>query len=137
MVRIAILRVLESYFRHRWLYLVPIVLLTLVSVAYVFLSESDYITNGVIYVQKDSFLGTLTSVRDVPFTYKTAAQESADQIRDLMQTNAFARSVVQDTKLEKRMDEGEAVVTEMIDETRRSVWTQTIGDNQVAIFAAN
>ena len=54
---------------------------------------------------------------------------------ELMQTNAFVRSVVQETKLEERMNEGDFVVNEVFSEVRRSVWAQSIGDNQVAINA--
>jgi capsular polysaccharide biosynthesis protein len=135
MIRIAILRILESYFRHRWLYLIPIVLLALIGLVSTVTADAQYFAGGIIYVQKESFLGTLTNVRDVPFSFSTPSQQTVGQIMELMQTNAFVRSVVQETKLEERMNEGDFVVNEVFSEVRRSVWAQSIGDNQVAINA--
>lgn len=137
MIRIAILRILESYFRHRWLYLIPIVLLTIVGAVSVVTADAQYFAGGVVYVQKESFLGTLTNVRSDPFTFSTAGQQTVSQIMELMQTNAFVRSIVQDTKLEEKMDQGDEVVNDVMSEVRRSVWAQTIGDNQVAINAVH
>jgi hypothetical protein len=128
---------LESYFRHRILYLLPIGLLAVAGFVRILTAERNYIAWGIIYVQKDSFLGNLTDVRDVPFTFRTPAQETASQIMDLVQTNAFIRSVIQDTDLEAEMSLGESVVNDVMAEVRTAIWTQTIGDNQVAIFSAH
>lgn len=137
MIRIAILRILESYFRHRWLYLVPIVLLAAAGAYSVLTAKPQYIAGGIIYVQQESFLGTLTNVRDVPFTFNTPAQVTAGQIMELMQTNAFVRSIIQDTKLEEEMNKGDTVVNEVMMEARQSIWAQAIGENQVAINASH
>lgn len=135
MMRIVVLRILESYFRHRFLYLIPILLLAAAGAVSILTAEARYIAEGIIYVQKESFLGTLTNVRDVPYTYNSPAQETAAQIMELMQTDAFVRSIIQDTMLEEEMNKGEAVVAEVMDNVRRSIWTQPIGNNQVAIYS--
>lgn len=137
MVRIAILRLLESYFRHRWLYLVPILLLTVAGGFYLLTAEDKYIASGVLYVQNDSYLGSLISVRDPSFSWSTPAQASSGQIMDLLRTDAFTRSVIEDTSLESKMSQGEQIMFETIEEVRESIWTSPIGSNQVKIYASN
>lgn len=55
MVRLVLLRVLESYFRHRWLYLLPTVLMIGVG-GMSFMNHTDeYIASSTFYVQKGHF----------------------------------------------------------------------------------
>jgi len=135
MVRIAILRLLESYFRHRWLYLLPLLIFIVAGAIYVSTVERKYVSGGILYVQNDSYLGSLTSVRDSNFSWLTPAQTTSAQISDLLQTDSFVRSLIEDTRLESKMSLGDQVVFETIDEVRNAFWLYTIGDNQVGIQA--
>ena len=64
MLRLVILRILESYFRHRWLYLLPIVLSVALAAYFVVNEKQSYYAQGVLYVQNESYLASLTNVTD-------------------------------------------------------------------------
>ncbi len=136
MFRLVLLRILESYFQHRWLYMIPVVLMTAMSGVYLTLKEPAYIAKGIVYVQKESLLAQLTSVRDVGFSYNTPAQETATELSDLMQTDAFIRAIIQKTELEEKMTEAPSVVNDTIDEVRGDVWASPLGNNQILIGAS-
>lgn len=137
MARLIILRLLESYFRHRWLYLLPIILMLAIGVGYYFfIQEPVYIVRGVMYVQKETLLASLVGVRDEPINVATPAEATADEIDELLQTDAFVRSLIEESDLEARMAEGPEAVADTIDEVREAVWAETQGNNQVLIAAA-
>ena len=115
MLRLALLRVLESYFRHRWLYLLPIVFMILAAFAVTFVKEPEYIAGGILYVEKESFLATLTSVRETTFTWDTPADQASRELSELLQTDAFIRAVIKMTDLEAQMDGGTTTVTDLIE----------------------
>ncbi len=136
MFRLILLRVLESYFHHRWLYVIPVVLMTVMSGVYLFLKEPAYLAEGVIYVQKESLLAQLTSVRDVGYSYNTPAQDTATELMDLMRTDAFIRAIIQKTNLESKMSENTATVNDTIDGVRKAVWATPLGNNQILVVAS-
>jgi uncharacterized protein involved in exopolysaccharide biosynthesis len=135
MLRLVILRLLESYFRHRWLYLLPIVLMTAAAIAYYLLLKPVFIARGVFYVQQESLLTSITSLRDVGYTWETPAQTTSGEFSELLQTDAFVRSVIERTDLEAEMAKGTEVVQQTIEEVRESVWLSTLGNNQIRIQA--
>ena len=137
MVRLVLLRLSESYFRHRWLYLLPILIMIGFAAVYFFTRDPVYLSGGVLYVKKESFLSTLTSVREVPFTWETASQDTAGEINDLLQTDAFIRAVIRETDLEEGMDRGKNEVDQIYEDARGSIWTYTIGSNQVGVNAGH
>ncbi len=137
MLRLALLRVLESYFRHRWLYFLPIVLMILAAFAVIFTKEPQYIAGGVVYVEKESFLSTLTSVRESTFSWDTPADQTNRELSELLQTDAFIRAVINMTDMESQMDGGMIAIAETMQEAREAVWTQAIGNNQVLVGAAH
>lgn len=138
MIRTAILRLLESYFRHRWLYLIPIVLLTAVAVAFMMTTTPKYVAKGVLYVQQESYLATLTAVRtNQESWWVSPAQATTNDLNELMQTNAFIRAIINQTKLESAMSMGDQVVDDLIAETRNSLRIYPLGDNQVMISSSS
>lgn len=138
MVRLVMLRILESYFRHRWLYLLPIVLMTALGVVFVLLTKPTYTAKGVLYVETQSYLASLTDLRESGATWWTTPAESVNQeISELLQTDAFIRAIIQRTSLEEKMDEGSAVVDTLIEETRRNVWPSPLGNNQLQVNAVH
>lgn len=138
MVRLVMLRILESYFRHRWLYLLPIVLMTALGVVFVLLTKPTYTAKGVLYVETQSYLATLTDLRDSGASWWTTPAESVNQeISELLQTDAFIRAIIQRTSLEEEMDGGSAVVDTLIEETRRNVWPSPLGNNQLQVNAVH
>lgn len=138
MITLLIYRFLESYFRHRWWYLLPIVLMIVAAGVFITTSKPKYIARGSIYVQKETFLSALNSVTPENTSWwTTPAQSVTNEITELLRTDAFIRAVIHDTALEDKMDEGSEVVSETIKEARESVWIAPLGENQIQINAAH
>ncbi len=135
MVRLVSLRILESYFRHRWLYFLPMLLMLVIAVASFFLIKPKYLAGGVLFVEKESLLSTLISVRETSFSWDTPADETSTEISEMMQTNAFVRAVIRMTDLEENMDEGETAVAMTISDVRKITRTESLGNNQVFVAA--
>lgn len=138
MIRQVILRLFESYFRHRWLYLIPMVIMTALAGFYYFTLKPTYIAHGVIYVQSDSFLSSLTQLTQNNASFWVSpSQYATNEIAELTQTAAFVRAVIQRTDLEPQMDQGSDRILEMIDETREDLWIYSLGENQLLVNAAH
>ena len=135
MVRLALLRVLESYFRHRWLYFLPILLMLGMAAASIYLAKPKYLAGGVLFVEKESLLATLVSVRETSFSWDTPADETSREISELMQTSAFVRAVIKTTDLEANMNGGETAVAETIIDVREATLMESLGNNQVFVAA--
>lgn len=135
MLRLVILRFLESYFRHRWLWLLPIVLMIGLAGVSVARTEPYYISRGAVYVQKETLLASLTALQSEGFSWVTPAQSTTNDIKELMQTDAFIRAVIQQTDLESEMSAGPVAASETINAVRTAVWVQPLGDNLVQVGA--
>jgi hypothetical protein len=136
MVRLVILRILEGYFRHRWLYLFPIVLMLAIGILSFIIGNLRYIAEGVLYVQKGSLLTELTSIRDTGFSYNTPAQDTSTELTDLLRTDSFIRAIIQKTDLESKMGEGGKTVENTINDVREAIWVVPIGNNLISFNAA-
>jgi capsular polysaccharide biosynthesis protein len=137
MLNLVLLRMLETYFRRRWLYLLPIVAMVIAAVVYMLLLQPKYVAKGVLYVQNQSFLASLTSVRvNNPSWWITPAQLSVNEINELLQTDAFVRAIIEKTDLEAYMGQGTGAVESLIKKTRKSISASPLGDNQVQIIAS-
>ena len=138
MVRLVILRILESYFRHRWLYLLPIVLMSILGAIFVLVTKPTYTAKGVLYVETQSYLASLTAVRDSNVSWWTTPSQAVNQeISELLQTDAFVRAIIQRTSLEENMVKGPSVVEAIINETRANVWAVSLGNNQLQVNAVH
>lgn len=137
MLRLAVLRILESYFRHRWLYLVPFIFLTIVGGIYIVIKSPEYQASGVIFVQSETLLSSLSGVAPDGFAWVTASDASASELNELLQTNSFVRAVISQTDLEVEMDQGREIVDKTIELVRKSVSVRSIGSNQVLILASH
>lgn len=136
MIRLIILRILESYFRHRWLYFLPIILMGIAGIVYVFIRPDIYMSGGSLYVKQESFLASLTSVRDSDAGWwVTPAETTVGEISDLLLTDAFMRSVISKTDLGPNLNMDPDTVYETFIEARESIWLEEMGDNQVFIGA--
>jgi uncharacterized protein involved in exopolysaccharide biosynthesis len=137
MLRLFILRIFESYFRHRWLYLLPLVIMVAGAIAYFFISKPTYIARGILYIQNESLLSTLTDLGESTGTFWVSpAQTISSEISELLQTDAFIRAIVQSTDLEDAMSEGRSGVKTVIEEVREDVWVEPIGNNQLVVSAS-
>lgn len=135
MVRLIVLRLLESFFRRPLLSLAPFVLALLIGVGYIFLSPPEYLSSGKIYVEKESLLASLTSSDSDVSWWVTPAQATSNEIYELLATNTFVRSAIQQTKLEPLMAGGPDVVWETFTFFRDTISVNTLGDKLVEIRA--
>ncbi|MEJ5343435.1 MAG: Wzz/FepE/Etk N-terminal domain-containing protein [Chloroflexus sp.] len=135
MVRLIVLRLLESFFRRPLLSLAPFVLALLIGVGYIFLSPPEYLSSGKIYVEKESLLASLTSSDSDVSWWVTPAQATSNEIYELLASNTFVRSAIQQTKLEPLMAGGPDVVWETFTFFRDTISVNTLGDKLVEIRA--
>lgn len=135
MIRLVLLRLLESYFRHPFLYLLPI-LLMIGAGGYVFVNtEAVYISKGVLYVQKESLLSTLTSVRDDGFSWVTPADATVDEFKELLETDAFVIAAMEETEWESTRMPDESF-DDVVDKLRDAVWVEALGKNNLVLIGA-
>lgn len=134
MIRLILLRLGESYFRHRWLYLVPIVLMAGLAALYANAMEVRYISTGMLYVQNKSLLTSLTGEQAV-YSPNTPAQSANAELRDLLQTNAFVLDVLEQTPLAATLPTDPAERQRALDDFRESVWANVAGDNLISFGA--
>ncbi len=137
MLRLFLLRFLESYFRHRFLNLLPIALLIGVSVLAVLKVKPVYISRGGLYVQKESLLASLTSLKDSGFAWVTPADATVDEFKEMIQTDAFVRAVIEQTALEEELAAAPPDADQMYQDVRMAVWVQALGKNLLQIGATH
>jgi uncharacterized protein involved in exopolysaccharide biosynthesis len=136
MTKIVLLRLIESYFRHRWLNLLPIVIATVIGVVFIQQSDPTYTSSGVVYVDDQSYLATLSNVSQSSDSWWLSPSQAVSQeINELLRTDAFIRAIIQDTGLEENMDGGREAIEETIDQTRNALWSTSIGENQIQMNA--
>lgn len=135
MVRLVLLRLFESYFRHRWLYLLPIVLMSVAAGVYIATTPATYVVNGTLYIQSDNLLSSLTDIRQDGFSYVTPAQATMGELYQLLNAKAFLRAIVQKTDMEAKMGQDEETVAKTIDEAKNAIWLQELGNNLVMVTA--
>jgi capsular polysaccharide biosynthesis protein len=137
MTRIFLLRFFESYFRHRWLYLLPILITTIAGAAYLYTLEPKYNSNGILYVNNQSLLTSLSPVPNNNTNWWiTPAQATGNEINNLLQSNAFIRAIIQDTDLEQYMSGSRDQVQELIGMVRKSLWVSPVGNNEIFLNAS-
>ncbi len=138
MIRLFILRLLENYFQHRWLYLLPIALTAIAGSVYLAYAKPSYTAESVLYVQEETFLTDLTQVRGGPaFSFTTVADTVAGEFSELLLTNSFMRAVVQQTDLEASLSDPTVEIDELLDELQKNVWVHRAGANLIAVNASD
>ena len=128
MIRLVVLRILEGYFRHRWLYLLPIVLMSAVAGAYLYFATPLYLAGGTMYVRKESLLASLNQVRDDGYVWNTAAAVAVTDLQELVRTEAFVRAVIDETDLKGEMADP-VRAAELIDQYRNRLTVAAMGEN--------
>ena len=136
MTRSFVLRIFESYFRHRWLNLLPIVLMLGAAGGYLLVKPRLYMTAGLIYVPGQSYLAALTNLPiDQTSPYVSPAQGTTSEIKELMQTDTFIRSVIAKSDLAPALNGTPDNVNALLVEVRKDVWATAQGNNQVLVAA--
>jgi uncharacterized protein involved in exopolysaccharide biosynthesis len=137
MARLFLLRLFDSYFRHRWLNLLPLVIMISMAGAYFQLTAPQYISRGRLYVQKSSLLPSLTQIQVDGISYQSPTHIAVSEVNELVLTEAFIRSVIQKTDLEANMSAGPEAVQQTIDDLRTELSVMAVGDSIIEISVKN
>lgn len=128
------LRFFDNYFAHFWRNILPFFLMAIFGIIYFFNSKPTYLSHGVLYVQDDSLLTTLTNVRSNNYIWVSRGQTVIEQFDSLIQTDAFARAILMRTNWEQDLQDG-APLGELLDAVRQNLWGEIKGEKQVHIVA--
>ena len=131
----ALFRIMENYFQHRWIYLSPLLIMAISCAVYFILEKPNYVSEGIISVQSDTLIENVAGIGDDGFNWVTPAQATTDEFSELLQTDAFIRLIIQQTPLEASMDDGEQAIEETILDAREAIWVVPLGSNQVKLNA--
>jgi capsular polysaccharide biosynthesis protein len=137
MDRAFVARVLESYFRHRWLNLIPLALMMVGAVVWLLTAKPEYTSRGTVYAQGGSLLASLAADITSQTGWTSPAKAMADDLNSLLQSDAFMRSVVAGSELEPEMNRGPRAADRTLKDARKAVWTETLGQNMVLVGAAH
>lgn len=138
MNRAYLARLVESYFRHRWLNLVPLLLMVAGAIVWLFfITKPEYTSQGTVYVQGGTLLSSLASDTSTQSGWASPAQATSDDLNSLLQSDSFVRAVIAESDLEPAMNGGPRMANETLKEVRKSVWTHTLGQNMVQVGAAH
>jgi capsular polysaccharide biosynthesis protein len=135
MMRLLLLRFLETYFRHRWLYLLPIALMLAGFAAFLVTARPSYPARGTLYVERQTLLASIATNQQDNIGFATPAQVTVDEFRELMQTDAFVRAIIKPTALEANMNQGVSAQDTLFTDLRKWVWATPVGNNIVEINA--
>lgn len=137
MIKLAILRILDSYFRHRWLNLLPIVIMTIVAVTAFFVTEREYMSQGIFVVQSESLLASITSVDNSAYSWNSAAQDVANEINSLIQSDSFVLAVIDETDLREELTAPGLDLKRYLTDMRGQMWAAVLGPTQISVNASD
>ena len=129
----ALLRLLDSFFRHPVLYLLPLVLFALLGAFVVVNQETEYRSDGVVFVEDRTFLSSLTEVRGAEGGYQTPAGYTSGQLNSLLQTDAFLAAVVEQSGLA----DPATLAPADYEQLRSSLGSWEAGENLMHVWAAH
>jgi len=124
-------RLLDTFFRHRWLYLLPVALFVLVGASQVVASGSGYLSVGVVDVAKDTLLSDLTSIRGENFGFETPAIATAKTMNGLLGTDNFLTAIAKSAGVTGALERGELSTLAI----KQAITVTPDGDNLVKIAA--
>lgn len=127
-----IVRLLETFFRRWYYYLVPFAAIVGLGLSNVSSTPTEFASAGVITTSNQSLLSELTEVGTrTPFTFETAASLTSRKIASLMGTDDFARRVAVGAGVDAALETG--VIT--LDEIRFAITTYPAGDELLTVRA--
>jgi uncharacterized protein involved in exopolysaccharide biosynthesis len=134
MFRLVILRITETIFRHRWSYLLTLLLPLLLAVPVFFFVPPSYKVRGTVYVQSESLLTALSSETDTP-SWINFAQETLSEAQSLLYPESFAAGVIEKTDWRDRLAISPREREEVIDKYRQAMTISAEGNN-IVVFSA-
>ena len=135
MIRIIFLRLLESYFRHPWLTLLPILLFSVLGIVYTFISTDAYTAGGIISVNLDPEVNDIGGIQETGYAFTNPAGQTVNEFHELMMTDSFIRAVVNKSDLEAELPSTQKDLRQMLNDVRERLGVESAGENQV-LFGA-
>jgi capsular polysaccharide biosynthesis protein len=125
-----LLNVLETFFRHPLMHLVPILLFGALGVFTAATAQKEYRSAGVLNATSGTLLSDLTG--NVPaFGFESTATVTSRNIGQLLSTDAFLTDVIERAGMTTAVESG--IVTR--DEVRASITATPQGDNLISVAA--
>ena len=127
-----VVRLLETFFRRWYFYLVPFVAIVGLGLSNVSSTPTEFSSAGVITTSNASLLSELTEVGTrTPFTFETAASLTSRKISSLLGTDDFARRVAVGAGAGAALDSGAITLNSI----RFSITTYPAGDELLTVKA--
>lgn len=106
-----VLRLLETFFRRRALYLIPMVVFVGLGFMSVMSTKDTYVSTGVVYVDEESLLATLTGVGGPSGgSYQTPAEVISEQMNSAFQTEGLVRSMADQAGMASALKDGSVTI---------------------------
>lgn len=126
------LRLMDNAFRRKWLFVLPVVLLTSLGVVQAGKSVPQYRSTGVLSAASNPLVID-QSVRGANFeVYESAAEGTSRIINERLRTNAFTGEVARRAGLQDALEVG--LIT--LDTVRNSVWAEPGGNSLLRVNAS-
>ncbi|PDW00930.1 lipopolysaccharide biosynthesis protein [Candidatus Viridilinea mediisalina] len=136
MVRIILLKLIESAFKRLWIALIAITVMAGVGFFWAQSKAPTYTSSGTLYVEKESLLASLTAVSsEMPWwVTKTSAERTIDEIDELLATRSFAVAAFERTDLAASLaSDDPKELQEAIADFRKMISMSTLGEKTVRI----
>jgi uncharacterized protein involved in exopolysaccharide biosynthesis len=129
MTKRVVRRLLETFFRRWWIYLLPAVLFVGVGVAQASGGSNGFRSVGVLSVAPETVLSQITQIRGEGFGYETPASATSRTINSLLGTESFMTAVVEKAGVEEELAQG--LITPL--ELRQAIFASPGGDQLVQV----
>jgi hypothetical protein len=127
-----VVRLLETFFRRWYFYLVPFVAIVGLGLSNVSSTPTEFASAGVITTSNASLLSELTEVGTrTPFTFETAASLTSRKISSLLGTDTFALKVAEGAGTGAALDSGLITLSQI----RFAITTYPVGDELLTVRA--
>jgi hypothetical protein len=124
-----VLRLLDSFFRHKLLHILPIVAFTALGVWYVGTQDVEYQAKGVVLVEDETLLTSLTNVGGDGNGFQAPSERVSTEVNALLQTEAFVAGVAKIAGI------GTDLPPERIERIQASIGSFPVGENLVQIWS--
>ncbi len=129
-----VLRAVDNLFRHKVLYILPVLLFGALGI-YMASGVEQYSSRGVVFVQNGSFLSSLTEVRVDGFSYSYPSDLATTELYGLLETESFVKSVLDLSGAKAKMSYPGQPDAEIYEVVRSSIEAVPGGENFVTIAA--
>jgi uncharacterized protein involved in exopolysaccharide biosynthesis len=131
--RSLMLRLLESFFRRWWLFLVPVVVLGVVGFISVSGTKKTFQSSGTFNVESSTVLSTLSGDNNQTSAFETPSETTSKRINATLQTDQFIKDIAQRAGIAGALESG-LITPNWI---RSSLTSTTNGSNLVKVVAVN